>query len=108
MATSPDDVTEFVGDADVREFVGDVIKETPDDVVQETDFYSFTMYYLLKSLLVYLLFFVVQGFRLRNEVFLASPTQSPDRVHAANLPRTQRLEPSHRSLTPSPPPGNPD
>ena len=53
----------------------DVTMETKDDVT--TDFYTFTMYYLLKSLLVYVLFFILQGLRLRNEVFLVSPTVYP-------------------------------
>ena len=52
-----------------------------------TDFYSFTMYYLLKSLLVYILFFILQAFRLRNEVFLVSPTLYPvEIIPTANTP----------------------
>ena len=62
----------------------DVTMETKDEVT--TDFYSFTMYYLLKSLLVYVLFFILQGLRLRNEVFLVSPTVYPVEVPGVNIP----------------------
>ena len=57
--------------------------------VERTDFYSFTMYYLLKSLLVYFLFFVLQALRLRNEVFVVSPTTPV--VEVQLVPRVRHL-----------------
>lgn len=94
MALSPDDTKTIPDDVIIPN--NDVMNPN-NDVIEHPDFYTFTMYYLAKSLLVYLLFFVVQGLRFRQEVFLVSPTQFGAGIQ-------DRLEIEDANLERAPPP----